>query len=201
MDKSTLEAMCTEGLSTRGIASKMKVSQCKVRHWLKKHGLKTSYTGHRKAWDSYSVTDTDFVHSVANNKTVADVLRELGIPEQQGATYKVFWNKVKSLNLSTRHFDRYSNNIGSRRYTDAEVYTKDSAYKGNKTLKRRALKDGVLTNQCIECGLIPKWNGKELVLHLDHINGDKRDNRVTNLRILCPNCHSQTPTYCGRNNK
>ena len=50
---------------------------------------------------------------------------------------------------------------------------------------------------CAICG-INEWRGQRLVLHLDHINGINNDNRVTNLRLLCPNCHSQTPTYGNR---
>lgn len=52
---------------------------------------------------------------------------------------------------------------------------------------------------CSECGLDPIWNGKPLTLQVDHINGDNTDNRPENLRFLCPNCHTQTPTYAGRN--
>lgn len=52
--------------------------------------------------------------------------------------------------------------------------------------------------QCSHCG-ISKWNGKDLVLDLEHINGDSKDNSPENLELLCPNCHSQTPTYKGRN--
>ena len=52
--------------------------------------------------------------------------------------------------------------------------------------------------KCVECG-IENWNGKDIVLEIDHINGDNTDNRIENLRYLCPNCHSQTSTYKGRN--
>ena len=67
-------------------------------------------------------------------------------------------------------------------------------------LKYRMLKEGMIENKCKECG-ISEWNGKELICHLDHINGDSTDHRKKNLRMLCPNCHSQTPTYCGKNIK
>ena len=51
--------------------------------------------------------------------------------------------------------------------------------------------------KCKECGISEKWNNKPIILHLDHINGINNDNRLENLRFLCPNCHSQTDTYCS----
>ena len=66
-------------------------------------------------------------------------------------------------------------------------------------LKRRLLKDGLLKNECRECGQLPYWNGKILVMVLDHINGVRDDNRLWNLQLLCPNCNSQTKTFSGRN--
>lgn len=71
--------------------------------------------------------------------------------------------------------------------------------KRNRThIKLRLLKDGLLENRCQSCGL-SEWRGQPLSMHLDHINGVRNDNRLENLRMLCPNCHSQTPTYSGRN--
>jgi 5-methylcytosine-specific restriction endonuclease McrA len=68
-------------------------------------------------------------------------------------------------------------------------------------LKSRLLKEGILENKCIECGQLPEWNGKPLTLQLDHKNGISNDNRLENLRIICPHCHSQTKTFAGRKHK
>ena len=66
-------------------------------------------------------------------------------------------------------------------------------------LKNRLLRVGVLKRECAICG-ITEWQGKPLAFDLDHINGINNDNRLENLRILCPNCHSQTETHAGKNN-
>jgi transposase-like protein len=81
-----------------------------------------------------------------------------------------------------------------------EVLVKGSEY-SRSTLKERLIKSGLLENKCAACGLGTSWNGKALSLQLDHMNGDATDNRIENLRFICPNCHSQTPTFAGRNNK
>jgi 5-methylcytosine-specific restriction endonuclease McrA len=65
-------------------------------------------------------------------------------------------------------------------------------------VKVRLLRAGILKNVCSNCGLT-EWLGRSVTMHLDHINGIHNDHRLENLRMLCPNCHSQTPTYGGRN--
>jgi 5-methylcytosine-specific restriction endonuclease McrA len=67
-------------------------------------------------------------------------------------------------------------------------------------LKNRLLRAGLLKNECQICGLL-EWQGRPLSMHIDHINGVKNDHRLANLQMLCPNCHSQTETYGGKNRK
>lgn len=83
------------------------------------------------------------------------------------------------------------------------VLVQDSKYflTATSKLKKRLLEVGLLTYKCSKCGLEPEWQGIPLTLQLDHINGLRNDHRISNLRILCPNCHSQTKTYAGRNKK
>lgn len=64
-------------------------------------------------------------------------------------------------------------------------------------LKRRLLRRNILKNECELCH-ITEWKGKKLVMHMDHIDGNNRNHKRENLRMLCPNCHSQTPTYSGK---
>jgi len=72
--------------------------------------------------------------------------------------------------------------------------------KSRRNVKIRLLEAGLLQNRCSICG-ISEWCGRQLVCHLDHVNGINNDNRLENLRMLCPNCHSQTDTYGGLNKR
>ncbi len=62
-------------------------------------------------------------------------------------------------------------------------------------LKKKMLQAGLLEDRCSICGILPEWQGKPLTLQLDHIDGDRTNNSQANLRIVCPNCHAQTPTF------
>lgn len=74
------------------------------------------------------------------------------------------------------------------------IMCKNSSVNSNE-IKKRVISEGILQNKCVLCGQLPFHNGKELVLQLDHIDGDHTNNTFENLRILCPNCHTQTPTW------
>ena len=78
-----------------------------------------------------------------------------------------------------------------------EIFKKDS-YHSTEYLKEMILFYDLLKYECGKCKII-EWQGEKIVLELDHINGDRQDNRIENLRFYCPNCHSQTPTFKGRN--
>ena len=70
--------------------------------------------------------------------------------------------------------------------------------KSRQSVKHRLIRAGILENRCQECGL-SEWRGRRLSIQIDHVNGIKNDNRLENLRMLCPNCHSQTETFAGYN--
>jgi 5-methylcytosine-specific restriction endonuclease McrA len=88
----------------------------------------------------------------------------------------------------------------ARRLPLNTILVLDSSYTSLRTLKRRLLSDGLLQPRCSECGLT-EWRGARLALVLDHVNGNPRDHRLENLRLLCPNCNSQTATFAGRNKR
>jgi DNA-binding CsgD family transcriptional regulator len=73
-------------------------------------------------------------------------------------------------------------------------------YRGRHNLKLRLVKEGLKAGSCERCGLIA-WRGQAITMALHHINGDRLDNRLENLELLCPNCHSQTEQYAGRNGR
>lgn len=84
------------------------------------------------------------------------------------------------------------------RIPDTEAFVENSKV-SRKNIKSRIIYDNLLEYKCSVCNLGNTWNGIELSLQLDHVNGVSNDHRLSNLRFLCPNCHSQTHTYAGKN--
>lgn len=138
---------------------------------------------------------------VRESLAISEVLRKLGL--RGGGSHNHILQKIKYFEIDTSHFLGQSWNKGRPPYN---IYTKDEfiskvLIKNNGKnlhstyIKGRLFKFGLKEERCEECDNPPIWNNKVLKLHLDHINGDYKDNRLENLRILCPNCHSQTETY------
>jgi 5-methylcytosine-specific restriction endonuclease McrA len=83
-------------------------------------------------------------------------------------------------------------------FTNDEVFIHDSTYPRHR-LKQRIIEQKLIPYECSSCSNDGLWQNKKLVLQLDHINGVNNDNRMENLRFLCPNCHSQEETYAAKN--
>jgi Zn finger protein HypA/HybF involved in hydrogenase expression len=140
--------------------------------------------------------------AVKNSFSFAQVLKNIGLAPK-GGNYRILQRKIKELGLDISHFTGKGHLKGkthnwSKKIALEKILVEDSNYQSFK-LKNRLIKEGLIFNKCYECGLQNTWNGKAINLHLDHINGNNTDNRLENLRILCPNCHSQTDTYSGKN--
>lgn len=145
------------------------------------------------------LSQEDLTNLIANSKTYSEVLRKLGLCESGGNSSRALKRRIKEWAISTSHFGVKRQNL-HQRFSDDEIFCEDSKYKGSSTaLKSRLLSAGLLKYECVICGLRDTWNSLRLVLQLDHIDGDNSDNSISNLRFLCPNCHSQTATFAGKN--
>jgi 5-methylcytosine-specific restriction endonuclease McrA len=101
--------------------------------------------------------------------------------------------------LNTEYNKNQCRNLNLSR--DINYYVKHNKKVDNGTLKKIILRDNLLTYKCAECTIESTYNGKPLTLQLDHIDGNNGNNELSNLRFLCPNCHSQTETFGARNKK
>jgi hypothetical protein len=145
----------------------------------------------------YNISDEDFVDLIDTSTSYSEVLRYFGLSTNGGCSSKPLKNRIEELNLDVSHF-KGSSKDSQTRYTLEEILVENSPYQNRTSLKSRLLKEGILINECYSCG-IDSWLDKPLSLQLDHKNGKNNDNTVDNLRLLCPNCHSQTETYAGKN--
>lgn len=138
--------------------------------------------------------------AVANNSTMKDTIIALGL-RPAGGNYKSLINSCEKFGITVPRASGKLKTQKAREYSrksNEEVFTVNSKYSNRNLIKKRLYKLGI-PEECSECGLTTIWNGKPITLQLDHINGIHNDNRIENLRIVCPNCHSQTDTFCGRN--
>lgn len=156
----------------------------------------TSNTGYKYA-KPYS--DSQIIEAVKQGVNFTTALKFLGL---QSGNEKFLKLKIVELNLDVSHW------AGGRSYSSPynkaisieETFIKNSSVKRDK-IRNIILKNNLLEYKCKECDLGPVWQNKSLTLQVDHINGDPTDHRLDNLRFLCPSCHSQTDTYCGKNKK
>ncbi len=155
-----------------------------------------------------SYTEDELRAAVAANLSMAGTLRALGLAPR-GGNYATTRRRIRELGLDTSHWTGQGHLKGKthewgRARPLEEILVKDSDFRSNTQLKKRLIRAGLLVDRCATDGCLFHdgpliYLGEPVVLHLDHINGDSRDHRIENLRLLCPLCHSQTDTYTGRN--
>lgn len=136
------------------------------------------------------------------SNSIAEVILKIGLSLHSN-NYKELNNKVKKDKLSLDKLNENRNAKffkGINKFELEEILIENSTY-NKQDLKRRIIKENLIDYKCAICTNIGEWNNQKLTLQLDHINGVNTDNRLENLRFLCPNCHSQTDTYTGKNTK
>lgn len=149
-------------------------------------------------------SDQDLINAVKESFSYSQVIQKLGL-RPAGSNYDTVKFKIKSLDLDISHFTGQGWNTGVR-YQQIrpakplnEVLTNPSFHNSN-NLRKRLLNEGIKERKCERCSN-SYWQGYPISLELHHVNGDKFDNRLENLQILCPNCHALTHNYCGKNIK
>ena len=147
-------------------------------------------------------TDEQFILAVKSSFSYAEVLRKLNL-KVAGSNYDTVKRKIKKLNLDISHMTGKIWNKGKNFKFKPRIELKDalvvnSPYISSNKLKYRLLKEGLKQHICENCHK-SMWCKNKIPLELHHINGDKHDNRIENLQLLCPNCHAITDNYRGRN--
>ena len=153
----------------------------------------------KKKW-----TEEKLIEAVKKSTSIREVIFDLGLIPA-GGNYEQVKKYIKERSLDTSHFTGRGWRIGLLVPTtpaiDIEKILIKNSFVQSYKLKKRLFKEGLKKPKCEDCGWAIKTEDGRLPLELDHINGDRHDNRIENLRILCPNCHSLKPTHRGRNIK
>jgi 5-methylcytosine-specific restriction endonuclease McrA len=150
-------------------------------------------------------TNEELSAAVKNNASYRQVIYQLGLIPA-GGNYEHVVRRVKELELDVAHFHGKGWNKGwkfdpRKPKTPLKTWLVKGSTVQSFTLKRRLLQESIKTPICELCGWSEKSVDGRIPIELDHINGQKDDNRIENLRILCPNCHSLQSTHRGRNKK
>jgi 5-methylcytosine-specific restriction endonuclease McrA len=164
-------------------------------------GLDASHLRSFRQGERLQATEAELTEAVRGSRSLAQVLIKLGF-EPGGGRQQTLKRRIEQLRLDTSHFVGQAWRRGSRipvvpRRPLHDLLIARRLVRTN-TLKKRLIRDGLKEPRCEMCAR-DTWNGHPIPLELDHVNGKRDDNRLENLRVLCPNCHAQTDTYRGRN--
>lgn len=146
----------------------------------------------------------EFASLIKNSENTTQTLAFFGL-RNVGGNNRTLWARIEEENLDTSHFRSVENwrKLSKWRVSAAPLETvlvEHSTY-SRSSLRARLIKDDIIPYICAICDMLPVWKGRSLSLRLDHINGIYNDNRLNNIRFVCPNCDSQLPTFSGRNKR
>lgn len=137
-------------------------------------------------------TKEELEEIVASSQTMTEVCNKIGYSSYSTTNWQVITERFKELGIEKIIFSK-----------PFKKRTKEEIFCENSQVSQHCLRDNYLKlspqEHCAICNMEPKWQGLPLTFRLDHINGIHNDNRLENLRWLCPNCDSQQDTYCGAN--
>jgi transposase-like protein len=171
-----------------------------ARKWAQRWHIQTDHLPDRRARTA-RYTSEELATAIAASRSWAETLRRLGYCST-GGNWKTLKKRAAELGLSTAHFDPYarSRERSRRERTPlAAILIEHSTY-SRSALKQRLYEEGLRQPRCELCRQGTTWQGKCMGLILDHANGVRDDNRLENLRIVCPNCAATLETHCGRKN-
>jgi hypothetical protein len=140
--------------------------------------------------------------AVAVSRSYSETLRRLGMCAT-GGNWLTLRRWAQRWGISTDHFDPYAGNAAAARVRSrplSEILVVGSTYSRG-SLKKRLWAEGLKPRHCELCGQGELWRGRKMGLILDHVNGVRDDNRLENLRVVCPNCAATLDTHCGRKNR
>lgn len=192
MNYEELNTFVKNNLSIGQISIITKKSKTAVRYWLKKHGLETTFISNNKKDKLEDIKD-----AVSSSCSFAEVCRKLN-RLGAGGGYQNLKADIINNNIDTSHFtSKGEYNEGVKLSPNIVLVNNrlDGKREATRRLRRAMLGAGVDICTCSECGQGDHWNGKTLTMQIDHIDGIRVNNERSNLRILCPNCHTQTETF------
>lgn len=148
-----------------------------------------------------NLSKDEIIEILNESKSFREVLCKIGYSTNGSGCYSTLKSHLKRLDIDIPKYHYYGNKNQITRVPLSEILVENSTYQNRGRLKIRLINEGVMEYKCSECGNDGEWMGKKLSLQLEHKNGINNDNRKENLTFLCPNCHSQSDTYGGKNVK
>lgn len=146
--------------------------------------------------DTY--TDEELEKIVQESSTLQEVVEKIGYSYASGASRSMVKLKLEKKGISLKHLERKAG--GGITRNEENIFIENSTA-SQATLRRWYIKGNYMPYVCAICGQEPFWNNKKLTLTLDHINGNNRDDRLENLRWVCPNCDRQLDTFGSKNQR